>query len=200
MLKRNRYIIVALLCILIPLLESLGNGTLWGLNYESPRAMDTLGDIVRLIKLLSVIFGLYLLVKYRNKIAEGFHSKTLKITFFSIFYLLSAAQILMLGLGNLFFGIMAPKDHIHYEQSTTQESFYVYTSDPGAFGKAYHHVYLKCPLPFNRYELIKIGKVDWLGAFNIKRGNHNVVLSSKNTGSGFDKVYRLPLDGATCKN
>ena len=93
MLKRNRYIVVALLCILIPLLETLGEGTLWGLHYESPRAMDTLGDIVRLVKLLSVVAGLYLLVKNRSIIAEAFHSKVLKITFFSVFYLLSWVQI-----------------------------------------------------------------------------------------------------------
>ena len=198
MLKRNRYIVVALLCILIPLLETLGEGTLWGLHYESPRAMDTLGDIVRLVKLLSIVAGLYLLVKNRSIIAEAFHSKVLKITFFSVFYLLSWVQIPTLLLGNLFFGIMAPKDYIHYEQSAGQDSFYVYTADPGAMGTAYHHVYLKCPLPFNRYELIKVGKTRWLKVFDIKRGDNSVALISKGTTDGSHKVYRLSMENVSC--
>lgn len=198
MLKRNRYIVIVLLCILLPFLESYEGGTLWGLNYESPKTMDTLGDIVRLVKLLSVVAGLYLLVKNRSIIAEAFHSKVLRVTFFSIFYLLSLVQIPMLLLGSLFFGIMTPKDYIHYEHTIDQESFYVYTADPGAFAKAYHHVYLKCPLPFNRYELIKIGKVGWLGDFDIKRGDSNLILSSKGTVNGSPDLYRLSMDNVSC--
>lgn len=199
MLKRNRYLVAASLCILIPLLESFGYGTLWGLNYESPRAMDTLGDGVRLIKLLSVIAGFYLLAKYNDRIAGAFHSKILKITFFSVFYLLSSAQIVLLLLGNLVFGIMAPKDYIHYEQNINQESFYIYTFNPGPMSTAYHYVYLKCALPFNRYELKEIGRTDWIGDFNIARENDSLVLSPGSS-SVTDEVYRLPLDGVTCKN
>lgn len=199
MLKRNRYLVAASLCILLPLLESLGYGTLWGLNYESPRAMDTLGDVIRLIKLLSVIAGFYLLAKCYDKIADAFHSKILKITFFSVFYILSTAQILLLLPGNVVFGIMAPKDYIHYEQNMNQESFYIYTFDPGPMSRAYHYVYLKCALPFNRYELKEIGRTDWIGHFNLARENDTLVLSPGSS-SVTDEVYRLPLDGVTCKD
>ncbi|MCA1767160.1 MAG: hypothetical protein LC639_02875 [Idiomarina sp.] len=200
MQKGTRYIVIALLLILIPLLESIGSGTLWGLNYESPRAMDTLGDIVRLIKLLSVIAGFLLLIKCRTLISESFRSKTVKIAFFSIFYLFSGLQVLMLGLGNLFFGIMAPKDAIHHEQRIGKETFYAYTLDPGPAAKAYHHIYLKCSLPFNRYELIKIGRVGWLGAFDIQRGADKVVLSSRSKNLAVPgKIYRLSLNGVACK-
>ena len=199
MQKSCHYIIVALLCILVPLIESFGPGTLWGLNYDSPRAMDTLGDIIRLMKLVSVIAGFLLLVYYRQAVAHLFRSKILKFAFYSIIYLLAAIQVLLLGLGTLLFGIMAPKDKIHYEQDIAQQTFYVYTADPGAFAKAYHHVYLKCPLPFNRYELKKLGKVGWLGAFNIEREMDEVVLRATGNSNEPIQVYRLALDGMTCE-
>lgn len=201
MSKRRRVLITTLLLIFLPLLESMGTGTLWGLNYESPKTMDSVSDVIRVLKLLSVVVGFCVLVKYWRLISQVLRHRVAGILFFSVLYLVAAVQVLLLGLGVFIFGVMASKDDVHYEQSIDEKTYYVYTLDPGPIAKAYHYVYLKCPLSLNRYELKSLGKTGWLGGVSIQRNDDELIVRSTSESlTVAAKVYRLELNDVSCES
>lgn len=56
-------LLAVLLLIIVPLVESLYGGVLWGLNYHSPKFMSQVGDALALVKLIALCAGVYLLFK-----------------------------------------------------------------------------------------------------------------------------------------
>ena len=197
MLKNNRYIIIVVLCVVIPLLESLSPGTLWGLNFESPLVMANLGNIILFIKIVSVAAAAYLLFYQQRAIADAFNRTGFKIAFFSTFYLLAALQLAVLFIGLVSFLISPANDFFHYEKTIADQTFYVHNDDAGALGGELH-VYLKCPLALNRYELEPIGSVEWLKNFELTVVDNNIVLRSSDTHDGAEQVQKLPIGGALC--
>ncbi|QDP02348.1 hypothetical protein FNC98_13935 [Thalassotalea sp. PS06] len=82
--------------------------------------------------------------------------------------MVATLQIIMLTLGILFLTASdSDLRYIHQEQSVDEHTIYIHTADPGAMAKAYHYVYLKCPLPFNRYALHTIGRLNWMREFSL---------------------------------
>jgi hypothetical protein len=80
-------------------------------------------------------------------------------------------------LGIVFGVILSPDlEYIHKEQSFTDNTIYVYTADPGAFGRAYHYFNLKCPQPYSRYKLISIGKTRWMHDFTMLMEQQELVV------------------------
>ena len=197
MLKNNRYIIIVVLCVVIPLLESLNPATLWGLNFESPLVMANLGNIILVLKIVSVATAAYLLFYQQRAIADAFNRTAFKVAFFSTFYILAALQLAVLFWGLVSFLISPSNDFFHYEKTIDDQTFYVHNADSGALGGELH-VYLKCPLALNRYKLEPIGSVEWLKNFDLTVVDNTVVLSSSDTPEGVEQVYKLPIGGASC--
>ena len=50
-------LLAVLILILVPLVESLHGGVLWGLNYHSPKFMSQVGDALALVKLIALCAG-----------------------------------------------------------------------------------------------------------------------------------------------
>ncbi|TKB47692.1 hypothetical protein [Thalassotalea mangrovi] len=97
-------------------------------------------------------------------------------------YVIAVAQILLLTLG-IFFLTTSHTDlhYIHQEHNLNEHTIYVHTVDPGAMAKAYHYVYLKCPLAFNRYALKKIGRLDWMREFRVNFDDEKLVITQVNS-------------------
>jgi len=164
--------------IYLPLLESIYSSTLWGLHWQSPLLMDRVSSYLLFIKTLSVVFGLYLIIKNTNQLKTLIPSKLLYFSQLTINCLVGAIQLLLLTLGILFVGFDGDLKIKHREQSFDNGTLYVLTADPGAMGKAYHYFYLKCSKPFNRYDLTLIKKTDWLGNFEFKKFNDSLVIET----------------------
>ncbi|WP_163931698.1 hypothetical protein [Paraferrimonas sp. SM1919] len=72
---------------------------------------------------------------------------------------------------------LAPKlSYAHQQFNVEQLQIYVNTIDPSAMAAAYHYVHLKCDKPFNRFELIKLGKVDWAYEYRFYVNGNKLVM------------------------
>lgn len=60
---------------LVPLLETLSSGTLFGLQWSSPLFMNDLIDALVIIKLAGAFLALYLLMMHHSKIRDVFAIK-----------------------------------------------------------------------------------------------------------------------------
>ncbi|WP_296045965.1 hypothetical protein [uncultured Alteromonas sp.] len=162
-----RLIILIIVCLYLPFMESLHGATLWGLNWQSPALMDATKGYLKLVKLVMVLVAAYLMAfKYQimqNTIRHG----VLRAAFVISTWMLVVVQIPMLLLGILFGGVFsAPADYVHREQTFGNDTVYVYTFDPGAMGKAYHYFYMICPTPLGRYQLHQLAKLNWMRDFS----------------------------------
>lgn len=183
-----RLVIVIIVCLYLPFLESMFSATLWGLNWQSPAMMDSVGDYLRIVKFGMVCVAAYLMAfnyqimqnTIKNGIARGvFVISTL---------LLVGVQLPMLLMGLIMSDLLKTNgDDEHKEQTFGDKTIYVYTFDPGAMGKAYHHFYLKCPKPLGRYQLSRIETLDWMPNFSINLENEQlIVVAEDGTTSKFD--------------
>ena len=94
---------------LVPLLETLSSGTLFGLQWSSPLFMDDLRDALVIIKLGGVFLALYLLMTNHSKIRDVFAIKWRFNAFLTTHYLLALLQVPFLLLG-LLFVVAEPKN------------------------------------------------------------------------------------------
>ncbi|TCI01776.1 hypothetical protein EZV61_16020 [Corallincola luteus] len=195
-IKKSPYLIILILsCLLFPLLESWFAGTLWGLKIKSPMFMHELTDKLRIIKLFLIVFSVYLLIAKTKTIKETLNNVIVSRGFIVSGYLLAAVQIPLLSLGILFSSISSDSSHVHKEQVYEGRSIYVYTADPGAMGTAQHYFYLKCPLPWHRYELTQIEELDWMYDFSFEVIANELVIIDN---SAERKVHRLNVSKFKC--
>jgi hypothetical protein len=168
-LKPNNTFIITIVILLlyIPFFESYSSSTLWGLKWHSPEMMDKINTYFRPLKLMLVVIGVTLLLKSSKKLKAGKLPKILNGVFTYSSYFIGFIQIILLSIGLLFSSLLSSNlSYIHKEKRFDDQSIYVYTADPGAMGTAYHYFYLKCKLPFNRFTLQKISKLEWMREFN----------------------------------
>ena len=144
-------LLAVLILILVPLVESLHGGVLWGLNYHSPKFMSQVGDALALVKLIALCAGVYLLFTQHGTFRYLFKSKWMSIVFSCVLATVALIQIAIGLLGVLIDATLGTnRDYFHKEFAIENNTIYVFTADPGAMGTAYHYFYLKCPLPLNR--------------------------------------------------
>ena len=198
--SNNSSLIIFLIsaCLLLPFLESMDGGALWGLNWHSPRLMDTLSHNLLYIKLVLVITGLILLFTKPEKIKTKIKNKIACWLFFTIFTLVAVVQIPLLCLGILFnSSSLSTPDYIHKQSMFNDRTIYIYTADPGAMGKAYHYAYLNCPLLFGRYELKRIAKLNWMREYTFYIEKSNLIVIDK---SSDGLTYTFDMGDITCSS
>ena len=166
-------LLAVLILILVPLVESLHGGVLWGLNYHSPKFMSQVGDALALVKLIALCAGVYLLFTQHGRLRYLVKSKWLSVVLSCILAIVAFIQIAIGLLGVLIDATLgANRDYFHKEFEIGNNTIYVFTADPGAMGTAYHYFYLKCPLPLNRYELTFIEKANWVWELELKASDN----------------------------
>jgi len=72
-------IVIITICLYLPLMESWGNGTLWGVNWQSPAFMAQLGDKLRVLKLVLITLAFLLLIIRYHYISDTINNKLFKI-------------------------------------------------------------------------------------------------------------------------
>ena len=188
-------LLAVLILILVPLVESLHGGVLWGLNYHSPKFMSQVGDALALVKLIALCAGVYLLFTQHGRLRYLVKSKWLSVVLSCILAIVALIQIAIGLLGVLIDATLgANRDYFHKEFEIGNNTIYVYTADPGAMGTAYHYFYLKCPLPLNRYELKFIEKTDWVWELELKASDNGFDVFNQR--GGFK--YRVSLGEVGC--
>ncbi|WP_350653696.1 hypothetical protein [Pseudoalteromonas sp. D48-MNA-CIBAN-0056] len=198
--SNNSSLIIFLItaCLLLPFLESMHGGALWGLNWHSPRLMDTLSHNLLYIKLVLVITGLILLFTKPKKIKSIIKNKIAQWLFYIILTLVGVIQIPFLCLGILVNGFsLSTPDYIHKQSTFTDRTIYIYTADPGAMGKAYHYAYLNCPLAFGRYELKQIAKLNWMREYTFYIEKNNLIVIDKNSDG---LTHTFDMSDVTCSS
>ena len=166
-------LLAVLILILVPLVESLHGGVLWGLNYHSPKFMSQVGDVLALVKLIALCAGVYLLFTQHGRLRYLVKSKWLSVVLSCILAIVAFIQIAIGLLGVLIDATLGSnRDYFHKEFEIGNNTIYVFTADPGAMGTAYHYFYLKCPLPLNRYELTFIEKTNWVWELELKASDN----------------------------
>lgn len=107
-----------MICVYLPLIESWSSGTLWMVNWQSPMFMDQFRNYVRVIKLILVFLGGFLLYKKTGDIRNKIVNRFVRNTFIYSSYLLLAIQATFLLLGVLFSGIFSSSfDSLHKEKN-----------------------------------------------------------------------------------
>ena len=188
-------LLAVLILILVPLVESLHGGVLWGLNYHSPKFMSQVGDALALVKLIALCAGVYLLFTQHGRLRYLVKSKWLSVVLSCILAIVALIQIAIGLLGVLIDATLGTnRDYFHKEFEIGNNTIYVFTADPGAMGTAYHYFYLKCPLPLNRYELTFIEKTNWVWELELKASDNGFDIFNQR--SGFK--YRVSLGELGC--
>ena len=166
-------LLAVLILILVPLVESLHGGVLWGLNYHSPKFMSQVGDALALVKLIALCAGVYLLFTQHGRLRYLVKSKWLSVVLSCILAIVAFIQIAIGLLGVLIDATLGTnRDYFHKEFAIENNTIYVFTADPGAMGTAYHYFYLQCPLPLNRYELTFIERTNWVWELELKASDN----------------------------
>ena len=188
-------LLAVLILILVPLVESLHGGVLWGLNYHSPKFMSQVGDALALVKLIALCAGVYLLFTQHGRLRYLVKSKWLSVVLSCILAIVALIQIAIGLLGVLIDATLGTnRDYFHKEFAIENNTIYVFTADPGAMGTAYHYFYLKCPLPLDRYELTFIEKTNWVWELELKASDNGFDVFNQR--GGFK--YRVSLGEVEC--
>ena len=188
-------LLAVLILLLVPLVESLHGGVLWGLNYHSPKFMSQVGDALALVKLIALCAGVYLLFTQHGRLRYLVKSKWLSVVLSCILAIVAFIQIAIGLLGVLIDATLGSnRDYFHKEFEIGNNTIYVFTADPGAMGTAYHYFYLKCPLPLDRYELTFIEKTNWVWELELKASDNGFDVFNQR--GGFK--YRVSLGEVGC--
>ncbi|WP_242633818.1 hypothetical protein [Alteromonas sp. KUL17] len=188
-------LLAILLLIIVPLVESLHGGVLWGLNYHSPRFMSQVGDALALVKLIALCAGVYLLFTQHGRLRYLVKSKWLTVALNCVLAIVALIQIAIGLLGVLIDATLgANRDYFHKEFEIGNNTIYVFTADSGAMGTAYHYFYLKCPLPLNRYELRFIEKTNWVWELELKTSDNGFDVFNQRG----EFKYRVSLGEVKC--
>ena len=130
-------LLAVLILILVPLVESLHGGVLWGLNYHSPKFMSQVGDALALVKLIALCAGVYLLFTQHGRLRYLVKSKWLSVVLSCILAIVAFIQIAIGLLGVLIDATLGSnRDYFHKEFEIGNNTIYVFTADPGAMGTA----------------------------------------------------------------
>ncbi|WP_254693683.1 hypothetical protein [Shewanella sp. MEBiC00475] len=190
------YILMVIALVYLPFIDSWLSGIFSSLNWQSPILMDQLSDHFRVIKLIFVCLGGLLLYKKSGKIRQKIGSVLSSNCFIYSGYLLILLQVPFLYLGIWLEGASSSDlNYMHKEKTFDDRTIYVYTADPGAMGKAYHYFYLKCRLPFDRYELKIITKMDWMYEYSFEVKDNELVVINKNEQG---KIKGINLSDINC--
>ncbi|AXV65299.1 MULTISPECIES: hypothetical protein [Pseudoalteromonas] len=181
MIKNNGYFYLGLiaLCLYGPLLLSFLSSFI-NLQFISPRYMRDVSQVKNIIVFASAILGFTLLLMKYQEVSALFKNRiianiTLILSFLYACLMITGAGLVMFL--DATFG--SHKDYIYQEHTLNDRTFYVYTADPGAFGKAHHYVYLKCPASFNRYELEFIAKLSWIKNFKMSLVSDDLIFKGE---------------------
>lgn len=176
--KGDIYLRIILFCLYGPLLAGLF-GQLVNLKFVSPTFMATLDNIYYTIVFCSLCIGFCLLLAKYRIVKESFKNKIIAHLTLILSILYSCLMFFGIGLLILFNNMFnSNTDYVHQEQAFEYRTFYVYTSDPGAFGTAHHYVYLKCPASFNRYELELIANLSWMRDYKMSLEGDNLIFEN----------------------
>ena len=184
----------------LPFAESWFAGTLWGLRWESPAFMAQLRHYLTLVKLVLVGGALYLLSVKRELVRGAIPNSLLEKLFSFSAYALGALQIVLLCSGFLFSVLFSSnQDAIHQEKTFQDRTIYVYNSDPGTFGQAYHTFYLKCPKSYNRYELSKIARINWMRDYSFDVIDNELIIDDRSEEDFHEsQSQRIELSNFSC--
>jgi hypothetical protein len=185
---------LALLLIFLPLVDSLYPVIGLGLRWHSPMFMALFNNGFMLAKIVSIAIGLRIfstaslhplpLVKPGDATKMTQFVAIQQTIISSVIWLVSIVHVLILALVLLLsLTLGRDSDDIHYEQKIGGHIFYVHTIDPGAMGKAFHNVGLKCELPFGRYQIIHLGRIDYVGQFELDLIDEVLHLKNKQSGN-----------------
>ncbi|QSX34289.1 hypothetical protein JYB87_03285 [Shewanella avicenniae] len=181
--------------VLLPLLESLYPGTLWGLNWQSPMLTAYVRAYLLLLKLgMLFIVGTVLLALYPY-LKPKLKRPIIPVSVLTGLCLMQLPFVLLGVMLNL--PSAGYLEHFHNEFSLDGQPFYVYTADPGAFGTAYHYVYRVCPRPLGRYELKELGRLDWMGDIQFHLEGSEFVATGESSPDK-PREQRLSLANSDC--
>lgn len=173
-------IIAALLCILIPLLDSLFLGNVFGLQWHSPALMYKTSVYLIPVKLLFTVIGMVLLLQ--SPIASAM--KYAKV----IVIVLGVLHGCMLALVCLLYLMLGDKSHFYSDNGNIQ----LYTADTGAIGKTYHYFSYLCRGKYGFYTLVPISREDWLGQFSFQQVGDQLVITQQHDGEPKTISRQLP--------
>ena len=180
-MKENKgrfYLSLILLCLYGPLLLCFLSSYI-NLNFVSPRYMSDVSQVTNVIILGSSILGFTLLLMKYQEVRTLFNNRIFANTLIIISFLYACLMFIVVSLVVFLDATFSSnKDYIYQEQTFNNRTFYVYTADPGAFGKAHHYVYLKCPASFNRYELELIANLSWMRDYEMILEGDDLILQS----------------------
>lgn len=177
-------IIAALLCILIPLLDSLFLGNVFGLQWHSPALMYKISVYLIPVKLLFTVIGLMLLLQ--SPIAGAM--KFAKV----IVIVLGVLHGCVLALVCLLYMLLGNKSHFYRDNGNIQ----LYNADTGAIGKSYHYFSYLCLGKYGFYTEYPISKEDWLGEFSYQQQGDKLVITQHGNKEVKTIIRDIPL--ASC--
>ena len=171
----------ALLCILIPLVDSLFLGNVFGLQWHSPALMYKASVYLVPVKLLFTIFGLVLL--FQSPIAGAMrYAKVIVIA-------LGVLHACMLALVCLLYLLLGDKSGFYRHNGNIQ----LYTTDTGAMGKSYHYFSYLCRGKYGFYTLVPISREDWLGQFSFQQSGDQLVITQQHDGEANTLSRPIPI-------
>ncbi len=192
--QSSKLIVTISLLVLIPLLESFISGSFFGLQWRSPLFMAEVRGVLLFVKTVAILVALSLLLMNHSSIKQYFTSRWNNRWVSRLFsvtgYLLVLLQLPLLLIGAFFVTNGADNEYLHLEKRLGDDTFYVYTSDPGAMGKAYHHFYLKCSKPLGFYQLHFIETTGWIKSLDFHATDNKLMLIS-NVRDGIVKVSSI---------
>ncbi|MEO3864284.1 hypothetical protein [Rheinheimera fenheensis] len=171
----------ALLCILIPLVDSLFLGNVFGLQWHSPALMYKASVYLVPVKLLFTIFGLVLLLQ--SPLAGAMrYAKVIVIA-------LGVLHACMLALVCMLYLLRGDKSGFYRHNGNIQ----LYTADTGAMGKSYHYFSYLCRGKYGFYTLVPISREDWLGQFSFQQSGDQLVITQQHDGEPNTLSRPIPM-------
>ncbi|QBG35558.1 hypothetical protein [Litorilituus sediminis] len=198
--KPSSVIFIIIVCIYLPFIESGHGRPLWGLNWHSPLLMGQTRETLRFVKLILVTFAVILLFKNIKEIKHTVTSTILRRVFVVLSFSIAVVQIPLLLIGILFDSTPSSAwDYLYKEKQFDEYAIHIHTIDPGAIGRAYHYFYVKCPLPFNRYELRLINSqgIDWMRDYSVDVKASSLIIEESSKASN---VYRFYIGHLHCSS
>ena len=169
--------IAALLCILIPLFDSLFLANVFGLQWHSPALMYKVSVYLIPVKLFLAVIGLTLL--YRLTVVGAM--QYVKV----IVIVLGVLHGCMLALVCLLYLTLGDKSGFYRMDGDIQ----LYTADTGAIGKSYHYFDYLCRHRYGFYTAVPISKEEWLGQFSFQQNGEQLVITQR-VGSDIKTIIR----------
>ncbi|MBU2112594.1 MAG: hypothetical protein KKE94_02340 [Gammaproteobacteria bacterium] len=163
----QKRIVAALLLVLVPLLDSLFLGNVFGLQWHSPALMYKVSVYLIPVKLMCTVIGLVLL--YHSEVVGAM--KYAKV----ILIVLGVLHACMLALVCLLYLTLGDKSGFYSDNGNIQ----LYTADSGAIGKPYHYFEYLCRHKYGFFTVVPISREDWLGQFSFQQNGDQLVIINR---------------------